>query len=127
MPDSIPAHSCKHGSGDEQSSSSWLFIYYLHGKVNRQGRNRTGHTAHCKSSAIGCISRLTVFSSNQVFQGRLDSLAVATIKTLSTVMHKSPAAKVCNYKSPTYNKCTYFFIHHHSKVCFLSQVSCDLQ
>lgn len=30
----------------------------------------------------------------QVFQGRLDSLAVATIKTLTTVMHKSPAAKV---------------------------------
>lgn len=30
----------------------------------------------------------------QVFQGRLDSLAVATIKALTTVMHKSPAAKV---------------------------------
>ncbi|KAK0136008.1 Neurobeachin-like protein 1 [Merluccius polli] len=29
----------------------------------------------------------------QVFQGRLDSLAVATIKALTTVMHKSPAAK----------------------------------
>uniref|UniRef100_A0A665U218 Neurobeachin-like protein 2 n=1 Tax=Echeneis naucrates TaxID=173247 RepID=A0A665U218_ECHNA len=28
-----------------------------------------------------------------VFQGRLDSLAVATIKALTTVMHKSPAAK----------------------------------
>lgn len=58
MPDSIPAYSCKHGSGDEQSSSSWLFIHYLHGKVNRQGRNRTGHTAHCKSSAIGCTVSL---------------------------------------------------------------------
>uniref|UniRef100_A0A3P8ZCA7 Neurobeachin-like 1 n=1 Tax=Esox lucius TaxID=8010 RepID=A0A3P8ZCA7_ESOLU len=30
---------------------------------------------------------------SQVFQGRLDSLAVATIKALTTVMHKSPAAK----------------------------------
>ncbi|MCJ8729842.1 hypothetical protein PDJAM_G00110980 [Pangasius djambal] len=30
---------------------------------------------------------------SQVFEGRLDSLAVATIKTLTTVMHKSPAAK----------------------------------
>ncbi|XP_010789695.1 neurobeachin-like protein 1 [Notothenia coriiceps] len=30
----------------------------------------------------------------QVFQGRLDCLAVATIKALTTVMHKSPAAKV---------------------------------
>lgn len=30
----------------------------------------------------------------QVLQGRLDSLAVATIKALTTVMHKSPAAKV---------------------------------
>lgn len=30
----------------------------------------------------------------QVFQGRLDSLAVATIKALTTVMLKSPAAKV---------------------------------
>lgn len=30
----------------------------------------------------------------QVIQGRLDSLAVATIKALTTVMHKSPAAKV---------------------------------
>ncbi|KAM4537797.1 neurobeachin-like protein 1 isoform 2-T2 [Fundulus diaphanus] len=29
----------------------------------------------------------------QVIQGRLDSLAVATIKALTTVMHKSPAAK----------------------------------
>lgn len=34
------------------------------------------------------------FLSLQVIQGRLDSLAVATIKTLTTVMHKSPAAKV---------------------------------
>ncbi|KAK6325637.1 hypothetical protein J4Q44_G00049790 [Coregonus suidteri] len=32
-------------------------------------------------------------SDTQVFQGRLDSLAVATIKALTTVMHKSPAAK----------------------------------
>ncbi|CAL8289347.1 unnamed protein product [Lota lota] len=32
-------------------------------------------------------------SEPQVFQGRLDSLAVATIKALTTVMHKSPAAK----------------------------------
>uniref|UniRef100_A0A672MW73 Neurobeachin like 1 n=1 Tax=Sinocyclocheilus grahami TaxID=75366 RepID=A0A672MW73_SINGR len=38
---------------------------------------------------------LTGESEIQVFQGRLDSLAVATIKTLTTVMHKSPAAKVC--------------------------------
>ncbi|TSK42112.1 Neurobeachin-like protein 1 [Bagarius yarrelli] len=30
---------------------------------------------------------------SQVFDGRLDSLAVATIKTLTMVMHKSPAAK----------------------------------
>lgn len=33
-------------------------------------------------------------SALQVFQGRLDSLAVATIKALTTVMLKSPAAKV---------------------------------
>ncbi|XP_059426100.1 neurobeachin-like protein 1 [Carassius carassius] len=36
---------------------------------------------------------LTGESEIKVFQGRLDSLAVATIKTLTTVMHKSPAAK----------------------------------
>uniref|UniRef100_A0A3B4CCN7 Neurobeachin-like protein 2 n=1 Tax=Pygocentrus nattereri TaxID=42514 RepID=A0A3B4CCN7_PYGNA len=36
---------------------------------------------------------LTGESETQVFQGRLDSLAVATIKALTTVMHKSPAAK----------------------------------
>ncbi|XP_051567309.1 neurobeachin-like protein 1 isoform X1 [Myxocyprinus asiaticus] len=36
---------------------------------------------------------LTGESDIQVFQGRLDTLAVATIKTLTTVMHKSPAAK----------------------------------
>lgn len=37
---------------------------------------------------------LGVASVPQVFQGRLDSLAVATIKALTTVMLKSPAAKV---------------------------------
>ncbi|XP_034145638.1 neurobeachin-like protein 1 isoform X8 [Esox lucius] len=36
---------------------------------------------------------VTQESDPQVFQGRLDSLAVATIKALTTVMHKSPAAK----------------------------------
>ncbi|XP_034461449.1 neurobeachin-like protein 1 isoform X1 [Hippoglossus hippoglossus] len=36
---------------------------------------------------------LTAERDTQVFQGRLDSLAVATIKALTTVMHKSPAAK----------------------------------
>ncbi|XP_035380132.1 neurobeachin-like protein 1 isoform X1 [Electrophorus electricus] len=36
---------------------------------------------------------LTGVLETQVFQGRLDSLAVATIKALTTVMHKSPAAK----------------------------------
>ncbi|KAJ8252990.1 hypothetical protein GJAV_G00207940 [Gymnothorax javanicus] len=36
---------------------------------------------------------LTGVSEPQVFQGRLDSLAVSTIKALTTVMHKSPAAK----------------------------------
>ncbi|XP_051798116.1 neurobeachin-like protein 1 isoform X1 [Acanthochromis polyacanthus] len=36
---------------------------------------------------------LTGERDSQVFQGRLDSLAVATIKALTTVMHKSPAAK----------------------------------
>nr|XP_057907467.1 neurobeachin-like protein 1 isoform X2 [Doryrhamphus excisus] len=36
---------------------------------------------------------LTRDRDTQVFQGRLDSLAVATIKALTTVMHKSPAAK----------------------------------
>ncbi|XP_067349898.1 neurobeachin-like protein 1 isoform X7 [Channa argus] len=36
---------------------------------------------------------LTGERDTQVFQGRLDSLAVATIKALTTVMHKSPAAK----------------------------------
>ncbi|XP_076871278.1 neurobeachin-like protein 1 isoform X2 [Brachyhypopomus gauderio] len=36
---------------------------------------------------------LTGERESQVFQGRLDSLAVATIKALTTVMHKSPAAK----------------------------------
>uniref|UniRef100_A0A8C7YWS5 Neurobeachin-like 1 n=1 Tax=Oryzias sinensis TaxID=183150 RepID=A0A8C7YWS5_9TELE len=42
-----------------------------------------------KSELTSC---LPVFQNN-VFQGRLDSLAVATIKALTTVMHKSPAAK----------------------------------
>lgn len=36
----------------------------------------------------------------QVFQGRLDSLAVATIKALTTVMLKSPAAKVSGATPP---------------------------
>ncbi|XP_042558754.1 LOW QUALITY PROTEIN: neurobeachin-like protein 1 [Clupea harengus] len=36
---------------------------------------------------------LTGEPDTQVFQGRVDSLAVATIKALTTVMHKSPAAK----------------------------------
>ncbi|KAM8904058.1 neurobeachin-like protein 1 isoform 2-T3 [Spinachia spinachia] len=36
---------------------------------------------------------LTRERDTQVFQGRLDSLAVAAIKALTTVMHKSPAAK----------------------------------
>ncbi|XP_072337816.1 neurobeachin-like protein 1 isoform X1 [Scyliorhinus torazame] len=36
---------------------------------------------------------LTEMNVNQVFQGRLDSLAVATIQALTAVMHKSPAAK----------------------------------
>nr|XP_046237948.1 neurobeachin-like protein 1 isoform X2 [Scatophagus argus] len=36
---------------------------------------------------------LTGEGDTQVCQGRLDSLAVATIKALTTVMHKSPAAK----------------------------------
>eukprot|EP00064_Thunnus_orientalis_P017246 superscaffoldBa00003616_g17326 len=36
---------------------------------------------------------LTGERDTQVFQGRLDSLAVATIKALTTVMHNSPAAK----------------------------------
>ncbi|XP_064167820.1 neurobeachin-like protein 1 isoform X1 [Anguilla rostrata] len=36
---------------------------------------------------------LTGVSEPQVFQGRVDSLAVSTIKALTTVMHKSPAAK----------------------------------
>uniref|UniRef100_A0AAX7UYT6 Neurobeachin-like protein 2 n=1 Tax=Astatotilapia calliptera TaxID=8154 RepID=A0AAX7UYT6_ASTCA len=46
-----------------------------------------------------CFEHLTRLLQNskffffQVFQGRLDSLAVATIKALTTVMHKSPAAK----------------------------------
>nr|XP_054599164.1 neurobeachin-like protein 1 isoform X1 [Nothobranchius furzeri] len=38
-------------------------------------------------------NRLQTEGDAQVFQGRLDSLAVATIKALTTVMHKSPAAK----------------------------------
>ncbi|KAM6945740.1 LOW QUALITY PROTEIN: neurobeachin-like protein 1 [Aplochiton taeniatus] len=38
-------------------------------------------------------NRLLTGSDTQVFQGRLDCLAVATIKALTTVMHKSPAAK----------------------------------
>uniref|UniRef100_A0A673H1K1 Neurobeachin-like protein 2 n=1 Tax=Sinocyclocheilus rhinocerous TaxID=307959 RepID=A0A673H1K1_9TELE len=42
-----------------------------------------------------CFEHLTrLLQNSKVFQGRLDSLAVATIKTLTTVMHKSPAAKV---------------------------------
>ncbi|XP_057674721.1 neurobeachin-like protein 1 isoform X1 [Corythoichthys intestinalis] len=36
---------------------------------------------------------LTGETDTQVIRGRLDSLAVATIKALTTVMHKSPAAK----------------------------------
>lgn len=45
-------------------------------------------------NAVGHVSWLTHASTYQVFEGKLDSLAVATIKTLTTVMHKSPAAKV---------------------------------
>uniref|UniRef100_A0A8C1J1J3 Neurobeachin-like protein 2 n=1 Tax=Cyprinus carpio TaxID=7962 RepID=A0A8C1J1J3_CYPCA len=41
-----------------------------------------------------CFEHLTrLLQNSKVFQGRLDSLAVATIKTLTTVLHKSPAAK----------------------------------
>ncbi|XP_055494353.1 neurobeachin-like protein 1 isoform X8 [Leucoraja erinacea] len=36
---------------------------------------------------------LTEMNVNQVFQGRLDILAVSTIQALTAVMHKSPAAK----------------------------------
>uniref|UniRef100_A0AAQ4QN44 Neurobeachin-like 1 n=1 Tax=Gasterosteus aculeatus aculeatus TaxID=481459 RepID=A0AAQ4QN44_GASAC len=41
-----------------------------------------------------CFEHLTrLLQNSKVLQGRLDSLAVATIKALTTVMHKSPAAK----------------------------------
>ncbi|KAJ4920566.1 hypothetical protein JOQ06_022127 [Pogonophryne albipinna] len=41
-----------------------------------------------------CFEHLArLLQNSKVFQGRLDSLAVATIKALTTVMHKSPAAK----------------------------------
>ncbi|XP_058471810.1 neurobeachin-like protein 1 isoform X2 [Solea solea] len=41
-----------------------------------------------------CFEHLTrLLQNSKVFQGRLDSLAVATIKALTVVMHKSPAAK----------------------------------
>ncbi|KAL4635789.1 neurobeachin-like protein 1 [Arapaima gigas] len=41
-----------------------------------------------------CFEHLIrLLQNSKVFQGRLDSLAVATIQTLTTVMHKSPAAK----------------------------------
>ncbi|CAG01002.1 unnamed protein product, partial [Tetraodon nigroviridis] len=41
-----------------------------------------------------CFEHLTrLLQNSKVIQGRLDSLAVATIKALTTVMHKSPAAK----------------------------------
>ncbi|TRY98711.1 hypothetical protein DNTS_010265 [Danionella cerebrum] len=41
-----------------------------------------------------CFEHLIrLLQNSKVFQGRLDSLAVATIKTLTTVMLKSPAAK----------------------------------
>ncbi|XP_028256538.1 neurobeachin-like protein 1 isoform X2 [Parambassis ranga] len=41
-----------------------------------------------------CFEHLTrLLQNSKVFQGRLDSLAVATIKALTTVMLKSPAAK----------------------------------
>ncbi|MEQ2217017.1 Neurobeachin-like protein 1, partial [Xenoophorus captivus] len=42
-----------------------------------------------------CFEHLIrLLQNSKVIQGRLDSLAVATIKALTTVMHKSPAAKV---------------------------------
>nr|XP_023698354.1 neurobeachin-like protein 1 isoform X3 [Paramormyrops kingsleyae] len=41
-----------------------------------------------------CFEHLIrLLQNSKVFQGRLDYLAVATIQTLTTVMHKSPAAK----------------------------------
>ncbi|XP_078085111.1 neurobeachin-like protein 1 isoform X4 [Mustelus asterias] len=41
-----------------------------------------------------CFEHLTrLIQNSKVFQGRLDSLAVATIQALTAVMHKSPAAK----------------------------------
>ncbi|KAG7265443.1 hypothetical protein CRUP_002252 [Coryphaenoides rupestris] len=41
-----------------------------------------------------CFEHLTrLLQNSKVFEGRLDSLAVATIRALTTVMHKSPAAK----------------------------------
>uniref|UniRef100_A0A6Q2X5B5 Neurobeachin-like 1 n=1 Tax=Esox lucius TaxID=8010 RepID=A0A6Q2X5B5_ESOLU len=46
-----------------------------------------------EGAGIGCVLLVTGLIFSQVFQGRLDSLAVATIKALTTVMHKSPAAK----------------------------------
>ncbi|KAK7808079.1 hypothetical protein U0070_026516 [Myodes glareolus] len=39
---------------------------------------------------------LTEISEDQVFQGRLDCLAVSTIQALTAVMKNSPAAKVRN-------------------------------
>uniref|UniRef100_A0A671YZK5 Neurobeachin-like protein 2 n=1 Tax=Sparus aurata TaxID=8175 RepID=A0A671YZK5_SPAAU len=46
-----------------------------------------------QNSKLSGTPSLTWLIFLQVFQGRLDSLAVATIKALTTVMHKSPAAK----------------------------------
>lgn len=46
------------------------------------------------SFIIMVMNNFTLPSVLQVFPGRLDSLAVATIKALTTVMLKSPAAKV---------------------------------
>uniref|UniRef100_A0A4W3HUZ0 Neurobeachin-like protein 2 n=1 Tax=Callorhinchus milii TaxID=7868 RepID=A0A4W3HUZ0_CALMI len=41
-----------------------------------------------------CFEHLTrLIQNSKVFQGRLDIMAVATIKALTAVMHKSPAAK----------------------------------
>lgn len=60
-----------------------------------------------KEEVIVRSKGLTSLIFPQVFQGRLDSLAVATIKALTTVMHKSPAAKVTGSQTNAFHYTQY--------------------
>ncbi|KAA8579540.1 hypothetical protein FQN60_006633 [Etheostoma spectabile] len=75
---------------DSVGSTSLQLHVYSNGITGSVTRNMLDMS---RTELDGDVKGLTSLIFLQVFQGRLDLLAVATIKALTTVMHKSPAAK----------------------------------